>query len=473
MRVGAAKTPGPTTPARRLRGKQRPASCPPSPESSTDSPVTSTDSACDPALPPASESPPQTASPDATALRAMLQIKVKRANGKAGALNCSLIHSKRTFRWQMRGQPPLNGTERRTAHASLRGFMDTHAAELAEESLHDLEERYQELEEYASSLPTLFKKPAARVRVPAQDGLPAAPPKTIIAQASRPLTWPQLLQIQELPVSTLRWPPRACRASLQMLIARLLASQESSPEQPALADYLFVLPKLLWPHHPASSSEAPAQPRTRAIAHRIQCAMEGDWQQLYEDLCQIAPPPPAPAPTAADTSDPIPEDCARGLYKQASRGHGAEAWRRMNGHGMAPATPSNVSKAFEKLAPAADDPILEIPQPAQWRPAKEQLLAALPRLRDGKGHDAGGWSHEAVVSHLNSSACRLPFAQWLADMSASACQYRKQLWSATRLVMLNKPAANAGEPGIRPILMSMTFRKIVSMAAHGCNRPDP
>ena len=137
----------------------------------------------------------------------------------------------------------------------------------------------------------------------------------------------------------------------------------------------------------------------------------------------------------------------------------------MNGHGMAPATPSNVTRAFAKLAPADEDPEIQIPQPGHWRPTHEQLLAALPRLKDGKGHDAGGWSHEAVISHLNSSACRLPFVQWLADTSASSCAQRKQLWSATRLVMLNKHAPASGEPGIRPILMSMTFRKIASMAA--------
>ena len=352
------------------------------------------------------------------------------------------------------------------------GLWDTHAAELAEESLHDLETRYQELEEYAQHLPTLFKKPAARVHMPVPDGLPAAPPKLMVAQASRPLTWQQLLQIQEMPVSTLRWPPRACRASLQMLIARLLASQDSSPSQPALADYLFVLPKLLWPHRSSPASEAQQQPRTRAIAQRIQCAMEGDWQQLYEDLCHIAPPTAVPLPAAADESEPMPEEWARGLYKQASRGHGAEAWRRMNGHGMASATPANVSKAFDKLAPAQDDPPLEIPQPGQWRPARAQLLAALPRLKDGKGHDAGGWSHEAVVSHLNSSACRLPFVQWLADMSVSPCAQRQQLWSATRLVMLNKNAPATAEQGIRPHSHEHDFSENCVHGCHGRDRPD-
>ena len=69
------------------------------------------------------------------------------------------------------------------------------------------------------------------------------------------------------------------------------------------------------------------------------------------------------------------------------------------------------------------------------------------------------------MSHLNSSACRLSFVQWLADTSASSCAQRKQLWSATRLVMLNKNAPAVAEQGIRPILMSMTFRKIVPVAA--------
>ena len=45
--------------------------------------------------------------------------------------------------------------------------------------------------------------------------------------------------------------------------------------------------------------------------------MEGDWQQLYEDLCQIAPPSVASPPAAADPSDPMPEEWARCLYKQA------------------------------------------------------------------------------------------------------------------------------------------------------------
>ena len=126
------------------------------------------------------------------------------------------------------------------------------------------------------------------------------------------------------------------------------------------------------------------------------------------------------------------EERAHALYKHASKEHGVEARRKLNGYGLAAATGDNVAKAFAKLAPApADADFQELAAPSgEWMPSADSVLLAASRLKGGKGHDVGGWSHETVQNYLTTAVRRLPFAPWLANLSIETYPFRCQLWSA-------------------------------------------
>ena len=130
-RVGEAKSPGPSEPLSPARVRRRVKVKSPRPVSAPPTPVSVPDTALDSQHSSVAETSHQCPTSE---LRKMLRLSLRRATGKPCLLSCAMIYSKSTWRWRIRSQPPLSGTECCYPHEALEGFLGNHSEKLDPES---------------------------------------------------------------------------------------------------------------------------------------------------------------------------------------------------------------------------------------------------------------------------------------------------------------------------------------------------
>ena len=89
------------------------------------------------------------------------------------------------------------------------------------------------------------------------------------------LTWNDLNALQGRACLTERHIPQTCLAMLGGLLRRMLVDQGSTETEPSLADYIFVLPKLIWPK---PLLKARRKTRVRNINERMALVQQGKWK---------------------------------------------------------------------------------------------------------------------------------------------------------------------------------------------------
>ena len=110
-------------------------------------------------------------------LRKLLRLSLHRHTGKACLLSCAMIYSKSTWRWQIRSQPPVSGTECCYPHEALEGFLRTHADRLDPESQEMARAHVATLAQHRDAYADLMAKSVARSvssTVPQLGTLPAS-----------------------------------------------------------------------------------------------------------------------------------------------------------------------------------------------------------------------------------------------------------------------------------------------------------
>eukprot|EP00971_Amphidinium_carterae_P222042 4407971-Amphidinium_carterae.1 len=73
-----------------------------------------------------------------------------------------------------------------------------------------------------------------------------------------------------------------------------------------------------------------------------------------------------------------------------------KAFRMLQSHGVAAQTEQNFGKAWIKLNPREDDPLVLQDEDtySPWHPTEKDLTTAVHRLKPGRAADAGGWTSE-------------------------------------------------------------------------------
>ena len=214
----------------------------------------------------------------------------------------------------------------------------------------------------------------------------------------------------------------------------------------SLADYIFVLPKLIWPKPPG---KARWKTRVKNINERMALPQQGKWKTLL-DLSMKLPLP---------TYEPTPEEellDEHGLWQEMARKLHAAACQ-----GQVP-PPSKITKdvwqeAKNKLKPHSDAPPPSV-DAKSWHPTVEQCSTVIYELKHHKAPDVGGWTTESAKAVFLLPHLPVLWTAWLtriAQLHPDTCQART--WHARKLVCLKKP-----QGGHRPILISSVWIKLIS-----------
>ena len=118
--------------------------------------------------------------------------------------------------------------------------------------------------------------------------------------------------------------------------------------------------------------------------------------------------------------------------------------------------------AAQKLFPhesTEGPPLREACDPTYWQPTEKHFQEAICRLKKGRAADSGGWTTELAQSALSNPQVdlRSQMAAWPGHMPhplPQTCLSRQRRW------------------GVRPILISMIWTKLVSHMLLAQARPD-
>ena len=352
VRAGEAKQPGPSPPPTRRRilvKSPRPRSLPPTPVS--EAPATLVDSTQGEA-----EAPEEEGLEEAP-LHALLKLYVRRVGqAKSVLLGCAKIRSKGAWRWQIRSQPPLAGTDSATPGEALRLFLRTHAGKIDESSIERIQEHISSLEARAPAFKALMRRAlTAQLAQPVVMSNCILPP-TDLSCASQPLTWQDIACLQASRIPCLRHIPHACVGAFVSLVRDLLCNVSFPEDAPSPACLLLVLPKLILPSLASSSLGQKAPPKARIVEtqSRIAQARRGEWRTLMNSALQCVAPMrvlDSPEVSEEDTAA-LPLHVAEEVIRRIKKGSSVKVWSLTQSDGIAPWTPENLKAAEHKLCPS-------------------------------------------------------------------------------------------------------------------------
>ena len=128
--------------------------------------------------------------------------------------------------------------------------------------------------------------------------------------------------------------------------------------------------------------------------------------------------------------------------------------------------------AAQKLFPhesTEGPPLREECNPASWQSTAKQFQDAMCRLKKGHAADSGGWTTELAQGALSNPQVRPEVLKWLHGLAICLHPFfgRQGLTHYHKLVCLDK-----GGGGVRPILISKLWTKLVSHLLLAQARPD-
>ena len=183
------------------------------------------------------------------------------------------------------------------------------------------------------------------------------------------------------------------------------------------------------------------------------------WRQLLDSALQ-APLPPVEPPTVADEAYE-----ARQMQRALAQGQAAKMWRKLTGPGLAPDTAAAWDMATDKLVPLGTSApeAKPCPPPELVKVVTDSMVhSAITRLKPCRALDAAGWSHECIQSLWQLGEVRKSLLPFLARCyAASLDEGLHPFVHSYRAVVLKKSSTS---PAIRPILISLRFRKVWASA---------
>ena len=381
-------------------------------------------------------------------------------------LSATFVKAKCSFRWQVRSWPPLNGAELSCPGEALQAFLNKHRASLQEASCELIAEHVPALKEHKHQLRQAklgLRRPRPIIENPPTLPVGPLPPP---AAPCAPLTWDLIEQLHTTHIAVRRVPPRAVRAALEQLIRQMLQAWPGASQLPAASDYLFVLPKILWPTHLVCGDRAKprGRQRQRVIQRRIARAQQGDWQALAEEALRqprLMDNVEEMEPDEDADYGQISAEAARRVLAAARRGHSTAAWRQLTATGLAPKEPASWERFLQKIK-ATEAAALSgnAATAVVWTPDDKDWMQAVRRLKPNKGADPGGWTHEAWQFIWEETSLQAPLITWLRALcldpphaQRDACVHRY------RAVCLSRP-----DGGVRPIVISSLMRKLMCAA---------
>ena len=180
----------------------------------------------------------------------------KREGQQPQKITASFCKPNSTCKWSTNIPPRSFGVNRSTPGRALKAWIHSHGGEFTEESLetlHALQEAWlAEQPGPASPLKTPRAKAKRRPRSAAPLSAPSTSEHAVIAMDYDPtpaqqLTWNDIHALQGRACLTERQISQTCLAMLGGLLRHMLLDQGSTQAESPLVDYLFVLPKWIWP----------------------------------------------------------------------------------------------------------------------------------------------------------------------------------------------------------------------------------
>eukprot|EP00971_Amphidinium_carterae_P271612 5389478-Amphidinium_carterae.2 len=163
---------------------------------------------------------------------------------------------------------------------------------------------------------------------------------------------------------------------------------------------------------------------------------------------------PVPDPReAADEGLRISTAEARALARTAKHMGVCKAFRMLQSHGVAAQTEQNFGKAWIKLNPREDDPLVldDDDKYSPWSPSEKDLTTAVHRLKTGRAADAGGWTTEMLQLAWKHPLVQTALAAWICQISRPhSPAWARHCMGISKVVLLNKDPQG---DGIRPILL--------------------
>ena len=240
---------------------------------------------------------------------------------------------------------------------------------------------------------------------------------------------------------------------------------------PCVSDLFLVLPKLILCRPPGAETR---KDRLARLKHQFQLASQGEWDTLME--AALARPDPYyehnPGLELAASKDSLSSHTAQRLYKAASQGQLGKAWRQLRAPPPLHIGQAEWDAAAQKLFPheSTEGPLSrEACDPTCWQPTEKHFQEAICRLKKGRAADSGGWTTELAQSALSNPQVRPEVLKWLHGLAICLNPFfgRQGLTHYHKLVCLDK-----GGGGVRPILISMIWTKLVSHMLLAQARPD-
>ena len=163
--------------------------------------------------------------------------------------------------------------------------------------------------------------------------------------------------------------------------------------EPSPADYIFVLPKLMWPKPPG---KARWKTRVKNINERMALAQQGKWKTLLELSMKLPLPTYEPTPEEELLDEHgLSQEMARKLHAAACQGQVGKAWKQMRSPPPSKITKEVWEEAKGKLKTHHDAPPLSV-DAKSWHPTVEQCTTVIYELKHNKAPDVGGWTTESA-----------------------------------------------------------------------------
>ena len=331
--------------------------------------------------------PPQQADPRLR-LKPLLRLQVRREGAtKSSLLSCSVVASKHAWRWQMRSQPMLNGTDSHTPSLALAAFIRTHGPKLEPASVELMNEHIMTLQ----SEDLAFADWMRSLKPPRHNPVIVAPPLSsgMGHAAQSDLTWAQLSSLQALHIPTLRYIPKGCVGLFLSVAVEMLSTAPCTGERPGPSELFLLLPKLVLPaiHPDLPPGQVVPRSRQKVTLAKLLMAQRGEWGSLYEQACACVSSKPQ-IDVDQDPSgdgDLLSDNMIDHILTKISRGSGVHAWSLAKSPGIAPLNAENLKEAERKLRPkgACSSPFAAGADPVSWTPADACFDEAQQRLKLG------------------------------------------------------------------------------------------
>ena len=238
----------------------------------------------------------------------------------------------------------------------------------------------------SQDLPPPLKTPKARAKRRPRSAPPTIPPSEqehlVVARdydntPAQKLTWEELNALQGRACLTERHIPQTCSAMLGGLLRQMLVEQESVGMEPSPADYMFVLPKLIWPKPPG---KARWKTRVKNINERMALAQQGKWKTLLELSMKLPLPTYEPTPEEELLDEHgLSQEVAKKLHAAACQGQVGKAWKQMRSPPPSKITKEVWEEAKGKLKPHHDAPPSSV-DAKSWHPTVEQCTTVIYEL---------------------------------------------------------------------------------------------